>query len=141
MKKQRLRFIDDELFLNFLQDLRISNPQAAIEVYCQGRISLLFLPQAMSRDKRNWLRRKRNTVLQFGMSTYDFHKKVQGDESLLSSKYGLKAEDFTAVPGAVPLEIESVGIVGCLAITGLSPEEDHELAVHLLNLAIGRQYE
>ncbi len=141
MGMKKLRFIDDEVILQILQDLRSIEKKAAIEIYCNGKTALQFIPGAMSPDKQNWLRRKRNTVLHFGMSTMEFHKKIQGDASLISEKYGLDASAYTVVPGAIPLEMEYGGVVGCLAITGLSPEEDHALAERLLQNAIERQYE
>lgn len=118
--------------LNMLKELRERNKKAALEIFKNGRRSLLFIPDHMSLDKENWLIRKRNAVLYFGLSTYDLHKKCDGDESLLETKYGLSLKDVTLVMGSIPLIVEGAGLIGAITVTGLLPEEDHELATELL---------
>ncbi len=122
---------DDGLFA--LKTLRELNPAAALEIYKNGRRMLLFITDKMSPDKENWLERKRNSVLYFGLSTHDLNKKCDGQASVLESKYGLDKGNYTLVAGGIPIVIEGVGMVGALCVTGLLPEEDHDLAVNILH--------
>lgn len=131
-EKRILKGFTEEDGLLALRVLRELNPKAALEIFKNGRRTLLFLTDEMNPDKENWLRRKRNSVLYFGMSTHDLFKKCQGEESLLESKYGLNKADYTLTPGSIPISIEGVGLVGALSVTGLLPEEDHDLAMNLL---------
>lgn len=104
----------------------------AIEIFLNGKISFMFIPSSMGLDKVDWLKRKRNSVIYFGMSTLDLNLKLGGNEKLLSEKYALRLSEFTIVAGSIPIVIEDVGIVGALTITGLKPEEDHDFAEKIL---------
>lgn len=100
-----------------------------IEIHLYGRTVFQFLPNTLGPDKADWLRRKRNTVLYFGMSSKAMYEKCGGEESLLVSKYAKEGKDYTLTPGSIPIAIENSGIIGALTLTGLLPEEDHQLAV------------
>ncbi len=60
-------------------------------------------------------------------SSLSVANKLAGDNSTLSSKYGLSDEEYVAVGGAIPIMVDGVGMVGTIAVTGLQPEEDHQL--------------
>lgn len=123
---------EEEDVLRLLSICRNLNNKVAIEIFKNGRTSLRFLPDHLNADKVDWLRRKRNSVLYFGLSTDALYKKMNGEELLLEEKYGLKQEEYTITPGSVPIRVRGAGLIGALSITGLSPEEDHALAVSLL---------
>lgn len=127
-----LKQLTDDDLLALLSSAREISHQIGLEVYLNGRPSLTFLPAAMSPDKANWLRRKRNAALFFGMSTLALYEKFKGDESLLVSKYGLDYKDYTATPGSVLFAVSSSGHSGALTVTGLAPEDDHAAALELL---------
>lgn len=118
--------------LRLLHLLLETSPQAALEVYHSGRPGVVYIPENLAPDKADWLRRKRNTVLYFGLSTQALFEKQKGEESLLASKYGLELKDYTWTPGGVPIQVKGVGLVGAVTVTGLKPEEDHALALGLL---------
>lgn len=122
----------EEDVLRLLSICRRQTNKAAIEIFKNGRTSLRFLPDHLNADKTDWLRRKRNSVLYFGLSTAALNKKLNGEELLLETKYGLRREAYTITPGSVPIRVRGAGLIGALSITGLSPEEDHALAVSLL---------
>ncbi len=132
IQENSLTGFTEENCLYALESLRELNQGAAMEIFKNGRRALLFIPDKMSPDKENWLERKRNSVLYFGMSTHDLNKKCEGQPSVLETKYGLDKGNYTLTPGSIPLVIHGVGLVGALSITGLLPEEDHDLAVEIL---------
>ncbi len=132
MSKNNLKTFSEEDALKVLSLLREKNKKAAVEIYVRGRRVLLFIPDAMAPDKEDWLRRKRNSVLYFGLSTQALFEKQSGDDGKIASKYGKSIEDYTFTPGSIPITLEGVGMIGALSITGLLPEEDHALAVWLM---------
>ncbi len=136
MSKKNLNTFNEEDALKILTFLREKNKKAAVEVYVRGRRALLFIPDAMAMDKEDWLRRKRNSVLYFGLSTQALLEKQNGDEGKIMSKYGKSLEDYTFTPGSIPIILNDIGMIGALSITGLLPEEDHELAVWLMEKLI-----
>jgi len=130
-KKIVLKELNDLDFLSIIEACQ--KKSVGVELFLNGKIRLLYLPVTMAPDKGNWLRRKRNTALHFGMSTLQFNKKIKDDEKLIETKYGLSREDYTSTPGSLPLLVEKYGEVGTLGVTGLTPVEDHEFALELLD--------
>ncbi len=104
----------------------------ALEIFLNGREVFLYMPDSLGIDKRDWLRRKRNSVLYFGISTSELTRKLNSDESILSLKYGRKHKDYTLVAGSIPICMQDLGVIGAFSITGLSPEQDHEIAAYCL---------
>lgn len=127
-----LKYFTTKDALRLLHLLLETLPQAALEVYHSGRPGVVYIPENLAPDKADWLRRKRNSVLYFGLSTQALFEKQKGDESLLASKYGRELKDYTWTPGGIPLQVKEVGLVGAVTVTGLKPEEDHALALELL---------
>lgn len=132
MSKINLNTFNEEDALTILAYIREMNKKAAVEVYVRGRRALLFIPDALAQDKEDWLRRKRNSVLYFGLSTQALFEKQQGDEGKIESKYGKSIADYTFTPGGIPIVLQDGGMIGALSVTGLLPEEDHALAVSLM---------
>ncbi len=86
-----------------------------------------------AQDKDNWVRRKTNTVLNFGHSSQWFYYKTVGNHDELTIKYGLSLSDYTVSGGAVPIMIKACGCIGALAVSGYSGAwDDHDLAVAAL---------
>ncbi|KAM3453370.1 hypothetical protein MY3296_003778 [Beauveria thailandica] len=91
----------------------------------QGATGAGLLP-----DHESWVRRKRATVLRWGVSSYLVGRKHgNGDERLFAAKNGLGPEGAGAYAihgGGVPLRVEGVeGVVAVVVVSGLKQEEDH----------------
>jgi uncharacterized protein (UPF0303 family) len=92
-------------------------------------------------DNEHWVRRKRNTVLRFGASTWFMHCKFGGNEAAFVAKYGLSGEqqaEYAIHGGAVPIYVQGVaGVVAVVVVSGLAQNEDHAVIfdVVLQNLA------
>ncbi|KAF5607360.1 uncharacterized protein FSUBG_5259 [Fusarium subglutinans] len=80
-------------------------------------------------DNEQWVRRKRNTVLRFGNSTWFMHNKFNGDEVAFAAKYGIADSnkgDYAIHGGAIPIRVQGVeGIVAVVVVSGLKQDEDH----------------
>ncbi|RYO96517.1 hypothetical protein DL766_010243 [Monosporascus sp. MC13-8B] len=80
-------------------------------------------------DNAFWVRRKRNTVLRFGCSSWLMGRKFGGDEQLFARKFGLgpdQAGDHAIHGGAVPVRVRGVeGVVAVVVVSGLKQDEDH----------------
>lgn len=107
------------------------------DIYANGRTLFHFSTDHCTADKDNWLRRKWNTVLHFAHSTQFMYTKCKGDENLLASKYGCSLQDMTLTPGAFPILVKKVGCIGAVAVSGLKPEEDHQLILKGLETILG----
>ncbi|KAF9761244.1 hypothetical protein IL306_003891 [Fusarium sp. DS 682] len=80
-------------------------------------------------DNEQWVRRKRNTVLRFGSSTWFMHNKFKGDEVAFAAKYAIADSnkgDYAIHGGAIPIRVQGVeGIVAVVVVSGLKQDEDH----------------
>lgn len=76
----------------------------------------------------DWLRRKENTVYKFFKSSHEMAYFLEKNDQTVHSRYGLAHEDFAIAGGGLPITVEGVGVVGAVAVTGLSQENDHGLA-------------
>ncbi|KAM0381271.1 hypothetical protein ACHAPZ_006783 [Fusarium culmorum] len=80
-------------------------------------------------DNEQWVRRKRNTVLRFGCSTWFMHNKLKGDEAAFAAKYAIADSnkgDYAIHGGAIPIRVRGVeGIAAVVVVSGLKQDEDH----------------
>ncbi|MEG0166002.1 heme-binding protein [Anaerorhabdus sp.] len=103
--------------------------QACVEIVANGKTLYHFSSDKCIPDNDQWLRRKINTVMYFHHSSKFIHLKLKGDSGLLGSKYGLKPEEYAVIHGGFPIYVENAGFIGAIAVSGLLPDEDHELVV------------
>lgn len=98
-----------------------------------NQILFAYVANQNSLDKDNWVRRKINSVMNFGHSSLWLHYKTNGDSNQLMLKYGLSMEDYTVSGGAVPICVKGVGLIGAIAVSGYSGLwEDHNLIIDAL---------
>ena len=76
-------------------------------------------PAALPGSDR-WVLRKHNTVMFFSHSSAWVLEKINGDQQVLSSKYGLDLKDHVAASGGFPILVKGVGLIGSLCVSGLS---------------------
>ncbi|RSL67303.1 hypothetical protein CEP53_003054 [Fusarium sp. AF-6] len=80
-------------------------------------------------ENESWIRRKRNTVLRFGASTWFMHHKFKGDEVGFAAKFAISDSqrgDYAIHGGGVPIRVQGVeGIVAVVVVSGLKQDEDH----------------
>ncbi len=101
----------------------------AFEVYAYGQILFRYSFGGLSPDKELWIERKRKTAMHFATSTLAMEEKMTKEETSLKKKYGLANEAYVAVGGSIPLVLESGGVIGAVTVTGLKPDEDHQVVV------------
>ena len=90
-------------------------------IYAFGKIIYHFSSDYCTPDHDRWLQRKINTVLHFHQSTKNIGLKLNQDASLFLHKYGLNPANYTVVSGGVPLFVQSVGLIGAIAVSSQQP--------------------
>ncbi len=108
------------------------NLPIGIDIFAYGKTLFHFNGDLATPDNDNWLRRKKNTVLHFHHSTKYFFLKVNGDQDLIQTKYGLSKIDYATIHGGFPLRLKEGGVIGSICVSGLKPEQDHDLVVDAL---------
>jgi uncharacterized protein (UPF0303 family) len=87
-----------------------------------------------SPDAETWLKRKINTVLRYGVSSWAVGESMRAaglpGKKLSEKVPGCDDAEYAVHGGAVPVFVDGVyGFVGVVAVSGLKQEEDHQLAV------------
>ncbi|KAL4788317.1 hypothetical protein BJX76DRAFT_316196 [Aspergillus varians] len=104
-------------------------------------------------DNEVWVRRKRNTVLRWGVSSWLMRQKMiagqrgvtdgveeafVGKFALASSSGGKNADEFAIHGGGFPVRVQGVdGVVGVIVVSGLKQEDDHQVIVEVVKDFIG----
>lgn len=80
----------------------------------------------------DWARRKRNTVELLHRSSYRVGCELQRDQATLESRMGLPLRDYASHGGSFPLQVQGLGCIGAVTVSGLPQREDHALVVEVL---------
>jgi len=119
-----------------LKIIELSKKNHQIIGFSIGRLNhtvVSYMMDGMTKDKVDWLRRKVNSSKRFEMSTSDIHKKFHLEPKMFYEKYGLDKKDYVAVAGAVPIFTKESGLIAVIAVTGLKPDEDHQLIIDAID--------
>jgi uncharacterized protein (UPF0303 family) len=84
-----------------------------------------------SADNDAWVARKSEIVRRFDLSSLGVYERQARDSPDFYRVFGLSEVTYAAAGGAVPIRVRGT-TVGVLAISGLSSEADHQLAVDAL---------
>lgn len=98
---------------------------------CGQQIFHAALP-GTSIDNDEWLKRKVNSVYRFGKSSMALQVELEECGKSLEEAYHIKQEWYAAAGGAFPIKIKNDGLIGTVAVSGMSSEEDHNLVVECL---------
>lgn len=84
-------------------------------------------------DNDEWVARKKRTVFRFGKSSFYLGQKLRIKNKPLEEANFISSIDYATHGGSVPIRIDSFdGVIGALTISGLAQEEDHLLAIGIL---------
>ena len=84
----------------------------------------------------NWVRRKRNTVMEFWKSSLLVAQEMKASGRTLA-EYGLPEKDLALSGGSFPIRIKNLGVVGAITVSGLPQTHDHQLIVDTLSEYMG----
>ncbi|EEA28231.1 hypothetical protein TMatcc_003448 [Talaromyces marneffei ATCC 18224] len=102
-------------------------------------------------DNEEWVRRKRNTVLRFGMSTWALRQKFVASvrntddrgrvEAVFAQGRGLKSsvpggvpDDYAIHGGGFPIRVVNMDqVVGVVVVSGLQQQHDHQVIVEVIS--------
>jgi len=79
-----------------------------------------------------WIRKKGNVVDMFDHSSLFEKAKYADNPENFYQKSGLSHQNFAIVGGGFPIGIQKTGTIGSLVVSGLTDEEDHDLAYQAL---------
>lgn len=113
----------------------------AIEIRRAGtRLFGTLLPGA-TQDNLGWTARKIALAMRFERSSYAIRLKFDAAPPGGFERFGLDLGTHAAAGGAVPIRIAGTGVIGAVAVSGLSQEEDHRYVIDALAALRARQEE
>jgi len=116
-----------------LRDAAVAAGQGiAIEVSHGDDIVFATLTPGATHDNHFWADRKRAVVRRFHHSSLLARLRAEEGGYNFNQRFRLPVETFAASGGAVPIVVEGVGLVGCVAISGLPDVTDHRLGANAL---------
>lgn len=107
------------------------------EIQIAGRTLFACSSLNASASQADWIRRKRNTVMRFGRSSYavGLGLKLEGED--LATRHEVSLADFAVHGGGFPIVLKGTGLVGTVVSSGLDQRTDHAMVVHALASFLG----
>lgn len=96
-----------------------------VDIEKNHNLVFTYAQDGSSPNNRYYLEKKKNVVNRFYTSSKLIGEKLENTHMTFKQRYG--EGDYAPVPGACPIFVQGVGIVGVIAISGLSSQEDHNL--------------
>ncbi|MDR1317347.1 MAG: heme-degrading domain-containing protein [Spirochaetales bacterium] len=76
-------------------------------------------------DNDEWVRRKCAAVCRFYKSSYYVGMYLKNLGMTLDERYHVSEHEYCIQGGGFPLTLHNTGVIGALAVSGMSEEEDH----------------
>jgi uncharacterized protein (UPF0303 family) len=84
-------------------------------------------------DNDHWISRKVAVVYRFGHSSLYVGASCRAKGVEFASRYLVEPTAYAPYGGAFPINVEGVGLVGTIAVSGLPQEDDHRFVVMALS--------
>lgn len=111
----------------------------SIEIYAFEQVVFSYAMQGAVKDHQEWLRRKRQTVMRFGRSSY-YHGQYNAAKGRdFEAQSHIDPKEYCAHGGSFPIRVKNSGLIGAVSVSGLPQEIDHKLAVDGLKALVARQ--
>ena len=113
------------------------NAGMTFEIQIAGRVLFACSTLNASAGHADWIRRKRNTVMRFGKSSYavGLQLKLEGKE--FAERHEISLADYAAHGGGFPIVLKGTGLVGSVVSSGLDQRTDHVMVVQALAAVLG----
>jgi len=114
------------------------NADIAIEVYAFNQTLFSYAMPGTQLDNAHWIKRKRQSTLRFGHSTFYLGQYNQSKNREFEQQVHINPLKYCAHGGAFPIRIKNCGLVGVVTVSGLPQKEDHQLVIDALTELIHR---
>ncbi len=104
----------------------------AIEIYAFEQVLFSYAMPGTSKDHQDWARRKRQSVLRYGHSSYYLGQYNSSKQREFENQAHIDVREYCAHGGSFPIRIKGSGVVGAITVSGLLQEDDHILVVNTL---------
>ncbi|MGF1681400.1 heme-degrading domain-containing protein [Photobacterium minamisatsumaniensis] len=104
----------------------------AIEIYAFEQVLFSYAMPETNKDHQDWVRRKRQSVLRYGHSSYYLGQYNASKLREFESQVHIDVREYCAHGGSFPIRIKGSGLVGAITVSGLPQVDDHILVINTL---------
>lgn len=104
----------------------------AIDIHRAGQQLFHAALPGSSPDNDAWIARKRRVVERYGSASYLVGARFRAKGTTFEDSSRLDPDVYAAHGGSFPLNVEGVGVVGAVTVSGLPQLQDHALVVEAL---------
>lgn len=90
-------------------------------------------------DNDAWIARKRRVVERYGSASYLVGARFRAKGTTFEESSRLDPDRYAAHGGSFPINVEGVGVVGTVTVSGLPQLQDHRFVVEALEQFLGRE--
>lgn len=108
-----------------------------VDIEKNNTLIFTYAHDGTSPNNRYWLTRKKNVVKRFYQSSKAIAEKLEKAQMSFQERYG--EGDYAPAPGACPIIVQGVGVIGVIAVSGLSSQEDHDLIIEGMKYLLEKQ--
>jgi uncharacterized protein (UPF0303 family) len=91
-------------------------------------------------DNGEWVRRKINTVMRFGRSSYRAALESAQSGKPFDQSRGVDPANYANAGGGFPIHVKGAGLVGVVTVSGAPQRVDHEFVVQCLCEHLSHDY-
>lgn len=100
-----------------------------IDIARNGQQLFHYAFKGTTPDNDQWIIRKNRIVNRFYKSSYRLWAYLASIGKTLEERYYLSSMEYSAIGGAFPIILKSVGVVGTIAVSGLAHDQDHQVVI------------
>ena len=110
----------------------------AVDIHRAGQQLFHAALPGSTPDNDAWILRKRRVVERYGASSYLVGARFRAKGTTFEESSRLDADAYAAHGGAFPINVENVGVIGTVTVSGLPQLQDHRFVVEALEQFLGQ---
>jgi uncharacterized protein (UPF0303 family) len=125
-----------EIGVRMIEIAKQKNNAITIDISRNGQQLFHYSFTGTSTDNNEWVKRKTNVVNRFGHNSYYMETFLRSIGKSIKERFYLEPAEYAASGGAFPIIVRNVGVVGSITVSGMKPDEDHDLVTSTLRESI-----
>ncbi|MEK0315566.1 heme-degrading domain-containing protein [Cohnella sp. 56] len=109
-----------------------ANQSVTVDIRRGGHQLFHFACPGTSADNDDWALRKARVVERFQHSSYYMEAELSASGRTIAERYFLDPSEYAPYNGAFPIRVRGAGVIGVIAVSGLSGDQDHRLITTVL---------
>lgn len=122
-----------EIGLLIIKNAKKMNKSIIVDIRKANHQVFHYAMEGTTSDNNWWIIRKNNVVNRFSKSSLFIGIKLKLEEKSIEDKYLIDSKEYAPFGGAFPVNVEGVGIIGTITVSGMKQIEDHNIIIETLS--------